>query len=130
MPSQRRFPPPWSVQKTEGSHFKISDANGFALAYVYAKDNRAGGYDGLTEDEARRDRGEHRQAAGAAAGSSDRSLPIARLGWSVRLPPDELAALDKFMLEHPDKLLRPLRIRYDFREWLRSSGCLSGGDNE
>ncbi len=50
----RRFPPPWSVQKTEGSHFKISDANGFALAYVYVKDNRAGGYDGLTEDEARR----------------------------------------------------------------------------
>ncbi len=63
----RRFPPPWSVQKTEGSHFKISDANGFALAYVYVKDNRAGGYDGLTEDEARRIAAKHRAAAGAAA---------------------------------------------------------------
>ena len=28
--------------------------NGLALAYVYVKDERAGSYDGLTEDEARR----------------------------------------------------------------------------
>ena len=54
MPPSRRFPPPWSVQKTEGSHFKVTDATGFALAFVYVKANRAGGYDGLTEDEARR----------------------------------------------------------------------------
>ncbi len=54
MPSHRRFPPPWSVEKTTGGHYQITDASGFALAYVYVKDNRAGGYDGLTEDEARR----------------------------------------------------------------------------
>ena len=43
----RRFPPPWTVEKTPGG-FKIIDANGQTLAYVYS---RAGV---LTEDEARR----------------------------------------------------------------------------
>ncbi len=53
MSRPRRFPPPWSVEKTKVSHFKVTDANGLALAYVYVKDERST-YDGLTEDQARR----------------------------------------------------------------------------
>ena len=49
----RRFPPPWSVQKTAGGHFQVVDANGVTLAYVYVRDERST-FDGLTEDEARR----------------------------------------------------------------------------
>ena len=51
---ERRFPPPWSVDRTSGGHFRIADANGLALAFVYVRDERAGSFDGLTEDEARR----------------------------------------------------------------------------
>ncbi len=50
----RRFPPPWTVEKTTGGHFRVTDANGMALAYVYVRDEPAGSFDGLTEDEARR----------------------------------------------------------------------------
>jgi hypothetical protein len=28
---------PWRVEATEGSQFVVKDANGFALAYVYAR---------------------------------------------------------------------------------------------
>jgi hypothetical protein len=35
--SQRIFPAPWRVERTEGSQFVIKDANGLALAYVYAR---------------------------------------------------------------------------------------------
>jgi hypothetical protein len=34
----RRFPPPWTVEVLD-SGFKIVDANGQALAYVYGLDN-------------------------------------------------------------------------------------------
>jgi len=53
IPAVRRFPPPWSVEKTTGGHFRIADANGVTLAYVYVRDERST-FDGLTEDEARR----------------------------------------------------------------------------
>jgi hypothetical protein len=33
----RRFPPPWTVEKIPGG-FKVNDANGQSLAYVYADD--------------------------------------------------------------------------------------------
>ena len=36
-PSQRRFPPPWSVDEQEAC-FIVRDANGQALAYVYFED--------------------------------------------------------------------------------------------
>ena len=32
--SVRKFPPPWSVVKTDGAYV-VRDANGFRLAYVY-----------------------------------------------------------------------------------------------
>ena len=51
----RRFPPPWTVEKTPGG-YKVIDANGQALAYVYAYETRADANiaNVLTMDEARR----------------------------------------------------------------------------
>jgi 2-methylisocitrate lyase-like PEP mutase family enzyme len=51
----RRFPPPWIVEATDGG-FKVIDANGQALAYVYgyADMRDAGIAKSLTLDEARR----------------------------------------------------------------------------
>jgi len=53
--TERRFPPPWTVEKIAGG-FKVCDANGQSLAYVYSSENLhdAFTYKGLTEDEARR----------------------------------------------------------------------------
>ena len=51
----RRFPPPWSVETLDGG-FKIVDANGQSLAYVYghADPRDAQVAKALTLDEARR----------------------------------------------------------------------------
>jgi hypothetical protein len=51
----RRFPPPWTVERIEGG-FKVIDANGQSLAYVYSREHPwgAGNANALTEDEARR----------------------------------------------------------------------------
>ena len=50
----RRFPPPWTVESLD-SGFKIVDANGQSLAYVYGLDNarNAAIAKALTRDEAR-----------------------------------------------------------------------------
>jgi hypothetical protein len=51
----RRFPPPSTVEKIPGG-FKVHNANGQSLAYVYSRDNpndaQIAGV--LTQDEARR----------------------------------------------------------------------------
>jgi hypothetical protein len=47
----RRFPAPWTVEKIPGG-FKVNDASGRSLAYVYS-DNRQI-VNSLTDDEARR----------------------------------------------------------------------------
>ena len=51
----RRFPPPWQVEQIPGG-FKVLDANGQALVYVYARETRAEADTAkvLTTDEARR----------------------------------------------------------------------------
>ena len=51
----RRFPPPWTVEQLDGG-FKIVDANGQSLAYVYghADERDAQVAKSLTRDEARR----------------------------------------------------------------------------
>ncbi|MGZ5917996.1 MAG: hypothetical protein ACXWJ4_11895 [Methyloceanibacter sp.] len=53
--SERRFPPPWTVVTIPG-WFKVVDAQGQSLAYVYSRksaaDARIAGV--LTENEARR----------------------------------------------------------------------------
>ena len=51
----RRFPPPWTVEKIPGG-FKVVDADGQSLAYVYARETRADADTAkvLTMDEAQR----------------------------------------------------------------------------
>ena len=51
----RRFPPPWTIEKIPGG-FKVNDANGQSLAYVYARETKADADIAkvLTMDEARR----------------------------------------------------------------------------
>ncbi len=53
--SARRFPPPWQVEQIPGG-FKVLDASGQALVYVYARETRdeADIAKVLTLDEARR----------------------------------------------------------------------------
>jgi hypothetical protein len=55
MPETRRFPPPWSVDKTSAC-FIVHDANGNALTYVYFEQEpgRRSAAHLLTRDEARR----------------------------------------------------------------------------
>ena len=36
--SDRRFPPPWSIERLPGG-YKVIDANGQSLAYFYAREN-------------------------------------------------------------------------------------------
>ena len=48
-----RFPPPWKVSRIAGG-FKVTDANGFALAYVYSKPSQFAADQQMTEDQARR----------------------------------------------------------------------------
>jgi K+/H+ antiporter YhaU regulatory subunit KhtT len=53
--TDRRFPPPWTVEKIPGG-LKVCDANGQALVYVYSREkpDDARMAKVLTEDEARR----------------------------------------------------------------------------
>jgi len=55
MTSPRRFPPPWEVEQIPGG-YKVLDASGQALIYVYAREtpNEANIAGVLTFDEARR----------------------------------------------------------------------------
>jgi hypothetical protein len=53
--TDRRFPPPWTVEKIPGG-LVVRDANGQSLAYVYYRENASESRMAkvLTEDEARR----------------------------------------------------------------------------
>jgi hypothetical protein len=53
--TQRRFPQPWTVEQIPGG-YKVKDANGQSLAYVYARETRADADIAhvLTMDKARR----------------------------------------------------------------------------
>lgn len=53
--SSRRFPAPWSVEKTEGA-FIVRDANGQAVSWTYWREPRTAADIAkvLSEDEARR----------------------------------------------------------------------------
>jgi K+/H+ antiporter YhaU regulatory subunit KhtT len=51
----RRFPPPWTAEKIPDG-FKVIDANGQSLTYVYSREDESSALTAgvLTEDEARR----------------------------------------------------------------------------
>ena len=51
----RRFPPPWTIEQIPGG-FKVIDATGQSLAYLYARDTQSDAImaNVLTTDEARR----------------------------------------------------------------------------
>src|SRR5262249_52295083 len=51
----RRLPPPWHADKFSGGYV-VSDANGFAVAYVYGRSTEAEAIEAkqMTMDEARR----------------------------------------------------------------------------
>lgn len=52
--ARRRFPAPWRVVDTPGG-WKVIDANGLAVAYIYGEDRGRGVSDqGMTKEEARR----------------------------------------------------------------------------
>ena len=55
MTSPRHFPPPWTVEQIPGG-FKVVDASGQSLVYVYARETKAEADIAkvLTFDEARR----------------------------------------------------------------------------
>lgn len=51
---RRRFPAPWAVEQTPGG-FRVIDANGVRVAYVYARDDLAQmvrGHEYLTTEDA------------------------------------------------------------------------------
>jgi hypothetical protein len=68
MPSStRRFPPPWTVEEYRGVAYIVRDANRFPVAYVYFASEMGHTRYFMTKDEARTNRGQHRQAARTAA---------------------------------------------------------------
>jgi hypothetical protein len=54
--SNRRFPPPWSIEEHNDACFIVRDSNGQQLAYVYFEEEpgRRSAAKLLTKDEARR----------------------------------------------------------------------------
>jgi hypothetical protein len=53
MSKVRRFPPPWTVDQIPGG-YKVKDASGQSLAYVYGRETGADSAHVLTMDEVRR----------------------------------------------------------------------------
>ena len=57
MANERRFPPPWTVERTTPDVFEVKDANGQKLAAVYCRDDLqkwSFGHSQLTSEEARK----------------------------------------------------------------------------
>jgi hypothetical protein len=57
MPESRRFPPPWTVERSHKDAFTVKDANGLALATVHCRDDLqkwSFGHTKLTSSEARK----------------------------------------------------------------------------
>jgi endo-1,4-beta-D-glucanase Y len=54
--SDRRFPPPWTVEDHNDACFIVKDHHGYALAYVYYEEEpgRQSAANLMTKDEARR----------------------------------------------------------------------------
>jgi hypothetical protein len=64
---ERRFPAPWTVEEYRGISYIVRDANHFAVVYVYFESELGPTRCREPHDEgwSEKDRGRHRQAAGA-----------------------------------------------------------------
>lgn len=52
--ADRRFPPPWTIREVAEA-FRVDDANGSAIAYVYFdREDRGANQDRMSYDQARR----------------------------------------------------------------------------
>jgi hypothetical protein len=59
MAENRRFQPPWTVERSHEDAFVVKNANGWVLATIHCRDNLqkwSFGHSKLTSDEARKDR--------------------------------------------------------------------------
>jgi hypothetical protein len=76
-----RFPPPWTVEQIPGG-YKVKDANGQSLAYVYGRETKADADIAhmLTMDEARRVPTFGRCQRFVATNAADVVRPLAMLG--------------------------------------------------
>jgi hypothetical protein len=83
--SQRRFPPPWSVEE-QAARFTVSGSAGQKLAYVYFEDEpgRRSAAKLLTRDEARRIVANVTMLSGALNGIMETALSIRSLGHQCR----------------------------------------------
>ena len=54
--TERRFPPPWTVEEYRGISYIVRDANNFAVAYVYfeSEPGRRAAANLMTKEEARK----------------------------------------------------------------------------
>ena len=48
--------------------------------------------------------------------------PVGSTSLNVRMPPDELALLDRFITEQQPDMSRPEALRYAFRDWAIGQG--------
>jgi len=66
-----RFPPPWTVEQIPGG-YKVNDANGQSLAYIYGRETQADAdIARVLTDEAQRIATKHCQAAKLPAASPE-----------------------------------------------------------
>ena len=82
--TERRFPPPWTVVPLPGG-FKVVDAQGQSIAYVYSRESEAdaGIAKVLTEDEARRIASNIAKLPGAARRGGSIGFGFSRWGRLV-----------------------------------------------
>lgn len=91
----RRFPAPWTSSPIDGG-FRVDDANGVTMAYVYARDDLAArtiGATVLTTDEARRIAAGITRLPELIRGEDLREKVYMRLDAGVLVPSDPLFIL-------------------------------------
>ena len=106
----RRFPPPWTIEQIPGG-FKVIDANGQSLAYVYSRDTDSDALiaNVLTTDEARR----------IAATSPSCPNYWGRCGLTIISKP---WVISRMSVMRP-KTRRPRASHRAERWWKRQAGC-------
>jgi hypothetical protein len=102
----RRFPPPWTVEKIAGG-FKVLDANGQSLEYVYSREAPDAAHLAKAHSQ------QHRQAAKACSKKGVRSELPGHSGSGQRpflSPPARIIAISCLATSRVTYTLLPLRI--------------------